>query len=145
MEISTSRFGSVDIEADDILLFPSGLVGFEECRHWVILADSDNDSVAWLQCITHPQVAAPVVSPRRFLNDYQVRVARAELTPLQLTSVDNAYVLAIVSRDGARFTVNLKAPLIINLDGRLGRQVITSDDQPMQCELTPSAPLRKSA
>ncbi|QDU97028.1 flagellar assembly protein FliW [Lignipirellula cremea] len=146
MEISTSRFGAVEIEADDILLFPSGLVGFEECRHWVILADSENEAVAWLQCITHPGVAAPVISPRRFLHDYQVRLTRSELSPLQLSSIDQAYVLAIVSREEHRFAVNLKAPIIVNLDGRLGRQVITSDDQPMQFELTHTAPpLRKSA
>jgi flagellar assembly factor FliW len=43
-------------------------------------------------------------------------------------------------------TLNLKAPLIINLDRRLGRQVITSDEQPVVLTL-PSAPplLRKSA
>jgi len=146
MQISTTRFDSVEIEADDILLFSSGLIGFEECRHWVILADAENDAVAWLHCITHPEVAVPVISPRRFLNDYQVRVGRSELAPLQLSAVDQAYVLAIVSKNDHRLTINLKAPLIINLDGRMGRQVIASDDQPMQFELahTP-AQLKKSA
>jgi len=146
MQVSTTRFGSVEIEADDILLFPSGLVGFEECRHWVLLADSENDAIGWLQCITHAEIAVPVISPRRFLSNYQVHVSRTELAPLQLSAVDQAYVLTIVSKDDTRLTINLKAPLVVNLNSRLGRQVITSDDQPMQYDLAPvSQPLRKTA
>jgi len=146
MDICTTRFGSVTVEADDILLFPTGLVGFEECRHWVILADSDNNAVAWLQCITHPDVAVPVISPRRFIPEYQVRVSRSELAPLQLAGIDNAYVLAIVSRNGENLTLNLKAPVVVNLDGRVGRQIITNDEQSLQHVLSPvESTLRKSA
>jgi flagellar assembly factor FliW len=42
--------------------------------------------------------------------------------------------------------MNLRAPILINLDRRLGCQVVTTDDQPLQMELTkPTAQLRKSA
>jgi flagellar assembly factor FliW len=41
----------------------------------------------------------------------------------------------------------LKAPLVINLDRRLGRQLICTDDQPMQFRLATASPaqLRRSA
>lgn len=147
MQIGTTRFGTVTIDANDILLFPAGLIAFEDCRHWVILGDAQNDAVGWLQCVSRPDVALPVVSPRRFVADYQVRVLRRELAPLQLSEVDQAYVLGIVSRNESSLTLNLKAPVIINLDRHLGRQVITTDKQPVQFELTslPAATLRKSA
>ena len=48
MKIHTTRFGAIEIEPDDILFFRNGLLGFEDCRHWVLLADADNSSVAWL-------------------------------------------------------------------------------------------------
>ena len=145
MQIETTRFGSVSIEAEDILLFPLGLFAFENIRHWVLLADADNESVGWLQSISDPATALPVVSPRRFVPDYQIRVGRSQLAPLELAGPDQAYVLAVVGKAGERLTVNLKAPLIINLDRRLGRQVITNDDQPLQMALDPIAPARKSA
>ena len=66
MKIHTTRFASIEIEPDDILFFRHGLVGFEDCRHWVLLADADNRSVAWLQSMQHSDIALPVVSPRRF-------------------------------------------------------------------------------
>ena len=63
MKIQTTRFGAIQIEPDDILFFRSGLLGFEDCRHWVLLADADNEAVAWLQSMQHSDIALPVVSP----------------------------------------------------------------------------------
>jgi flagellar assembly factor FliW len=147
MQISTAHFGVVEIEVDDILLFPSGVVAFEECQHWVLLADAENPALAWLQSVTRPEVALPVVSPRRFAPHYSVRVSRGQLLPLEFSQFDQAYVLAVVGRSDGDLTLNLKAPLIINLDRHLGRQVITSDDQPVALALPTyaAAPLRKSA
>ena len=131
MKVSTTRFGDVKIEADDILLFRSGLVGFEDCQHWVILADGTNEAVAWLQSMNRPEISLPVVSPRRFLPDHQVRIEGRDVEALQLTDLDQAFVLCVVSDHDQSLTVNLKAPLIMNLDRRLGCQVVTSDDQPL--------------
>jgi flagellar assembly factor FliW len=146
MKIHTSRFGSVDIQPDDILFFRSGIFGFEECQHWVILADAGNRAVAWLQSMQVPDVALPVVSPRRFVPDYQVRLDPLDIETLHLNSVSQAYVLVVVSRDTDVLTLNLRAPIIINLDRRLGCQVVTTDQQPVQYELTAiPLPLRRIA
>lgn len=146
MRIHTSRFGSVEIQADDILLFPCGLVGYEHARHWVLLADESNSSVGWLQSVSDPQLALPVVSPRRFVRAYQVRVAKRDIAALSLDELNQAHVLCVISRSGESLTANLRAPLIINLERHLGRQIVTVDDQPLQFVLGPAAPpLRKSA
>ena len=93
-----------------------------------------------------PSVALPVVSPRRFVPSYQVRVNRNQLSALELSAPDEAFVLTVVSRHEGRLTLNLKAPLIINLDRRLGRQVVTNDEQPLQLDLAPApAAYRRSA
>lgn len=131
MHIDTSRFGAVQIEADDILLFPHGLIAFEECRHWVLLSDADNESLGWLQSVSRPEVALAVLSPRRFVPGYQVRVGRSQLSPLELAQFDQAFLLTVVSQEEQTLTVNLKAPIVVNLDRRLGRQVITTDEQPV--------------
>ena len=146
MHINTTRFGAIRIEPDDIFLLPQGLIGFEECRRWVLLADAQNPAVGWLQSATHPDVALAVVSPRRFVPNYRVRVSVSELAPLELEAADRAFVLAVVAKHEENLTINLKAPLILNLDRRLGRQVITSDDQPLVYTLPhSSAELRKAA
>jgi len=146
MRIQTTRFDVVDVEPDDILFFRNGLLGFEDCQHWVILADGDNPAVAWLQSLQQADVALPIVSPRRFVPNYQVRIDAAAVELLQLSALEQAYVLGVVSRNGDVLTLNLRAPVIINLDRRLGCQVVTVDPQPIQYELsTLPLSLRRSA
>ncbi len=146
MKIHTTRFASIEIEPDDILFFRNGLIGFEDCRHWVLLADSDNTAVAWLQSMQHSDIALPVVSPRRFVTGYQVRLEPGDVDTLQLSDVEQAFVLAVVSRNDETLTLNLRAPLVINLDRRIGSQVISVDNQPMQYELAAlPTTLRRSA
>jgi flagellar assembly factor FliW len=90
-----------------------------------------------------------VVSPRRFAPEYAVHIVRGQLAPLEFSQFDQAYVLTVVSKSDGDLTLNLKAPLIINLDRRLGRQVITADEQPVALPLPVAtqqpALLRKSA
>jgi len=146
MQINTSRFGLIEIEPEDILLFSRGLFAFENHRHWLLLADAHNDAVAWLQSVSDPEVALPTVSPRKFVPGYQVRILRTQLTPLELAALDHAFVLNVLSQNAGQLTVNLKAPVIVNLDRRIGRQIVTVDEQPLQLTLPALAlPLRKSA
>jgi len=146
MRINTSRFGRIDVDAGDIIRFPSGLPGLEDCREWALLADSTNDALGWLQCVTRGDVALAVVSPRRFVPDYQVRIPRSELTPLAINDIRQAQVVVVVGTTGTDLTLNLKAPIVINLEARTGRQVIASGELSLQYELTSNRqPLRKSA
>jgi flagellar assembly factor FliW len=146
MQIQTTRFGFLEVEADAVLTFPTGLLGLENCRHWVLLADAHNDALGWLQSTSRADIALAVVSPRRFVPYYQLRVSRSELAPLALGDVKEAEVLVIVGRSEQAMTLNLKAPLVINLQERLGRQVICNGDQPVQYPLeVDRVPLRKSA
>jgi len=144
MQVATTRFGLLDVDDADLIGFPTGPAGLDDCRQWVLLADGGNRALGWLQSTTRPEVALAVVGPRCFAPDYQFRVFRRELAPLELERADLAHVLAIVSKNERGITLNLKAPIVINLARRLGRQVIANDDQPLQYELIPTL-LRKTA
>jgi flagellar assembly factor FliW len=146
MKINTSRFGRIEIEPSDVLHFPSGLWGFEECKDWVILSDQENSALAWLQSVDQPSVALAVASPRRFVPTYKMHLAKRELTLLGLTEARQARVLVIVGHTNRAITLNLKAPVLINLERRLGRQVITNGELPIQFELIDQLPaMKKSA
>jgi flagellar assembly factor FliW len=144
MNISTTRFGTVAIEESDVLTFVDGLIGMETCRRWALLADAANTALGWMQSLDRPEVALAVVSPRRFVNDYQIRVTRREVESLELYEPRDAQVLVIVSQAGGTLTLNLKAPLVIHLERRLGRQIVARDDHAVQFPL-PVAAQRMSA
>ncbi len=144
MQIRTTRFSNVEVQAEDLIRFQDGLLGLEDCRTWVLLADAQNDALGWLQSTTRPEVALAVVTPRRFVPDYQLRVFRRELTAIDLAVPENAQVLVIVSKNERGITLNLKAPVVMNLEKRLGRQVIANGELPLQYELSATA-WRKTA
>mgnify|MGYP001483010618 CR=1 FL=1 len=133
--IFTTRFGSLTVEPHDVLTFEKGLVGLEDCRHWVVLTDSKNHSLGWLQSLEQGHIALGVVSPRRFVPEYQVRVSRSDLMTLQLSTIRDAEVVVLASRRESGITLNLRGPLIINVENRQGCQVIAKDEYPVQYPL----------
>ena len=145
MDIATCRFGRLAIEPEDVIRFPAGILGLEDCTRWVLLADAQNDALGWLQSLERPEVALAVVAPRRFVPDYQVRVARRELEPLQFERVEDARVLVIVGKAAHCNTLNLRAPLVFNIERRLASQVVARGDLPLQYELPQPTLLKKSA
>ena len=51
MRIDTQRFGTLDLDAKELFLFPQGLIGMESLRHWAILPDNENDSTVCEQSV----------------------------------------------------------------------------------------------
>ena len=145
MEVTTTRFGTLMVLPEDIVLFEHGLIGLRQCRRWVLLADAQNPVLGWLQCIDDGEVALGVVSPRRFSADYQLRIDRHELQSLQLATTRDAQVVAIVGRHSDGLSLNLKAPLVINVENRRGRQVIAKDSHPVRMMLSNESELRLTA
>ena len=131
MQITSSRFGTISIEQSDIIVMPHGLIGFESSRHWVLLSNPNNRSVAWLQSVALSHVAIPVVSPRKFDPDYRVHVAQRDLAQLHLRPHDAIYVLTVVSQNNGQYTANLKSPILLNASRQIAIQIICTDAQVM--------------
>ena len=130
-----------------MLLMPHGLIGFETCRHWILLSGEGNEEVAWLQSVAQSNVAIPVVSPRRFAPNYRAHVSRRELTMLHIHTEDQLYVLSVVSKSGVTLTANLKSPILLNASRHLAIQVVVTDEQPLALPLglTNATAIRRAA
>lgn len=146
MLYETKKFGALELDPDAILVFPDGVIGYEDQRHWVLLSESQSDTVGWLQSLDDPGLAFCVVTPGAFVDKYTLKMNRRELHALPWSRQDRSLVLALVSSHGSHLTMNLRAPVLINLDRYVGRQVICSDDRPLRYPLPiQTAPLRKIA
>lgn len=131
MLVKSTRFGPITANQADIITFPNGLIGFEDTRHWLILADADNSDIAWLQSTSQPQVAIPLISPRKLLPDYKVTISQRQIESLKIRSSDRVFVLLVLSKTGKTLTVNLRGPLILNLNQRLAMQCVVNDPLPL--------------
>lgn len=114
---------------------PHGLIGFETCRHWILLSTDDDSQIAWLQSVALSNVALPVISPRRYLPDYKAHVHKRDLASLHLHSDDLLYFLCVVSKNGHALTANLKSPILLNATRHLAVQSVVTDQQPLALPL----------
>lgn len=136
MQIHTSRFGIVDITPEDLITFNEGLLGFNSLRKFVLLDDPNDDIFAWLQSCEEPGIAFPVLEPELFVDQYNYEMAKSDLIALSLSTKEGTRAFSIITipDDPTKMTANLKAPIIINVKTRMGKQCVLQDNHLAICE-----------
>jgi flagellar assembly factor FliW len=118
-------FGTFTVEAQDVIAFPSGIPGFEECRQFVLLSPPDLGGLRCLQSIEGPAASFFVIDPSRVLGDYRSVLSQTDRMRLGAGEDSALLWLAIVSFDrDDRAHANLRAPVVINPERMLGFQVM---------------------
>src|SRR6266542_988316 len=69
MRIETKPYGMMDIDDQQLLTFPRGLLGFETHLRWALL-DSAQPPFFWLQSLEDPNLAFVLLAPAFFRPDY---------------------------------------------------------------------------
>lgn len=130
MIIQTTRFGQVVIEEKDQVIFSEGLLGFTDLKTFVLLEDPSDDIFAWLQSCEEPAIAFPVLEPELFATDYVAQLTRSDLQALESQNGDvfRTFCVVTIPDDPTMMTANLKAPIIVNLRNRQGRQCVLQDN-----------------
>ena len=127
MRVNTTRFGEIEIDEQRIMNFPKGFLGFPENALFALLQTNNEGSFFWLQSIERPELAFVVCDPVLFVPDYQVPIKGDELEQIDLEDMTNAQVLVIVNKVGKSLTGNLQGPLVINVQNRMGKQMVLSE------------------
>lgn len=141
MKCITTRFGTFDITDEAVLTFPSGLLGFPDCRRYVIL-DHDTDApIKWLQSLDDPALAFVIIDPALFHPAYRADISPEALAEVQGREGDGltiAVILTIPSDDPGRITANLRGPLLMNPRTKRCKQLVLSDEFPTRYPLFPA-------
>ena len=125
MFINSTRFGQLEIRDDSIIVFPEGLIGLGGNRYALVARD-DKSVFFWLHSIDDPSLALPVTKPWPFFTDYEVKLSDDDAATLKLDSPAQAEIFCVVRATDqlGDFTINLRGPIVIHGQSRLGRQVI---------------------
>lgn len=138
MKAETRLFGAVDIADEKIITLENGMIGFPELNHFALIFDEEKerktDTIMWLQSMDDGDIAFPVMMPHIVKEDYSPNVSDELIAPLGELTEENTYILVTVTvpKKVEDFTVNLKAPIVINMDTNKGVQVIVEDDYPVK-------------
>ena len=123
--VDLPRFGEYTYAESEVLEFPWGIPGFSKLHRFVALQLPEQPSFIWLQSLDDLSVALPTCDPWSIFADYDPTLPPYALAALELKSPDDFVVLCVVvvTKDAREMSMNLLAPVIVNLKTRRGRQV----------------------
>ena len=131
-----TAFGTFDVSTDEIIAFPAGLPGFEECRRFVVLSSRELDPFQCLQSVEGPSASFLAVDPRRAFPDYRCVLSDVDRARLGEPNEEALVWLAVVTVLDDQTLVNLRAPVVVNPTRMLGYQLMPSNSlYPLRFEL----------
>ena len=123
-----TRFGEFEADARDVLRFPAGLPGFEQCRHFVVLSSMAMAPLQCLHAVDGPAASFLTVDPRLILPQYRCVLSAEDRDRLGADERTLLLWLALVAVDEQDVaTVNLRAPVVINPTRMIAFQVMPHD------------------
>lgn len=131
LNIQTKYLGNMEIEESKIIHFPSGIPGFLDELDFVLLDIPGNPIFQFLQSLKSEELAFVVVNPYQFHKEYTIELDESTINSLEIKSEKDVLILTIVTvkEPFETSTMNLKAPIVINLEKMLGKQYILNTDE----------------
>ncbi len=115
MKIVNKQFGEIEYEANQVFKFDGGILGFEDLTEFLLITEQDSH-FCWLTSITEPEIIFPVFAIKLLQEEY---VNEGEFEPYGIVKFD---------KDPQNITVNLKAPVFINQNKKVGFQKILENE-----------------
>ncbi len=123
--IQSSRFGTLQVMPEEVLELPRGLIGLGGLRY-TLLDRNPGSGFQWLHSLEDPDLALPVVDPRRFFHNFTLQLTSEDRERIGAVDLDAAdlYVTVRTAPDPADIVVNLRAPILVW--ERRGHQVLNT-------------------
>lgn len=139
MKYMTRDFGEVDAAEEEILKFTQPIFGFEDCKRYMLLRDEEiGESIAFLQSLDRREVCFTLFDPSGLSDVFQPRLPPQTDSLLGQGEL-HCWVIGVVPEDFRETTVNLKSPVFINTETRLGAQMILEQEYPVRYPLMKGA------
>jgi len=137
MKKTQSRFGEIEYDPANTLLFPEGLIGFENLREFVVMPNEKDGPLFWIQSIEDPMVAFVLTDPTDFFLDYSAVPSSSERKKLKIDEEDPCMLVSVVTvPQDRKVTLNLAAPIFFAPTTNRAIQVIIEGT-----EYSPRTPL----
>jgi len=145
----TRYFGPVEYDEDSVMVFPDGIPAFEQEKRFLALRQPISEPLVFLQSVANPDVCfatlpAPAACPGFRLNmtPEDLRVLGLERGRQPAIGRDVLCLTILSLTENAPPTVNLLAPIVVNLRTLRARQAIQTDSPYSHREVLP---LREAA
>lgn len=128
MKIKSKFLDEIEIESDQVIIFPEGLPAFEEERQFVIIPFAQDSPFFYLQAAANRQLCFILADIFTFFPGYEIEIGPREMQRLKIEEGGqaslNVFTLLTIPEVFADTTANLLAPVIVNFEQRVGVQLI---------------------
>ena len=131
MLINTKFLGEVEIKESEILSFNQGLPGFPEYKQFILLSLDADLPLALLQSTEEATIGFVVAFPFAFKQDYTFDLSDEDKEDLHIEKEEEVLTYSIVTLQETfvESTINLLAPVIINTNKKIGKQIVLQDSK----------------
>lgn len=139
MKVVTSFAGEIEYQKEDVFMFPEGIYGFPDAKEFIVVGEMTADfPFVWLQSTQKQETVFVVTNPFLFKSGYDFDLTEEEIKALEIDSKEQVMVttLVVIPEDKLEeSTTNLKAPVIFNMEKKIGKQVILDEDFPYKFKI----------
>jgi flagellar assembly factor FliW len=128
LTVESTRFGSLEIDADAVIEFPAGLIGLGGTRYTLVTGDPEG-AFHWLHSVEDAALALPVTNPWLFFDEFVVDLNDSDTARVGSETPD-VWVTVRTGSEPGDFSANLRAPILV-AEGR-GHQVINEAPHPFR-------------
>ena len=131
MEMNTKYFGTIEYEKKDLITLTEGLAGIGDYREYLPISfEEGSDSMLCLQCRDVASLAFVAVNPFGIVENYHPVLNAEDKSALGFREENELsfYALCTLRDTLEHSTVNLKAPIAVNVKTRRAKQVIVETD-----------------
>lgn len=131
MNLETLNYGTISYNEENIVVFEKPLLGFNNLKKFVLVEIEQNSMFNLLQSIEEKAVGFIVLSPFSVRQDYEIELDEATIKELEIESHEDVAIMTTVTLNevAEKTTTNLKAPIIINIKNKKGKQIILNNDK----------------
>ncbi|EGO87124.1 flagellar assembly protein FliW [Clostridium botulinum C] len=129
MKLETKCHGIIEYNKDDVIEFKKGIPGFNNLKKFINFPIENNEVFSVLHSIENNEIGFIVTSPFSIINDYEINLDDNVINRLKIEKEKDVLVLNTVTLHSKleNITVNLCAPIVINIKTKLGEQIILNN------------------
>ncbi|MCC0727040.1 flagellar assembly protein FliW [Clostridioides sp. ZZV14-6045] len=108
-----------------------GILGFENLREYELLDIENNDTLKEFNSTEEDCIGFIIVSPFEIIKEYEIVLNQDIIENLEIESPNDIMIFNIITLGQTleESTVNMKAPIVINIKNNYGMQIILQEEK----------------
>lgn len=129
--LESPRIGRFEFTDDDLIILTSPIIGFQNLSKFLFISSQEFLPFSYFQSVEDANVTFIIGEIKALFSDYNPKLTRGDKKALKYCDNDELsfFGIVVVKDDPNKATINLKAPIVINNNKKLAKQMILDEDK----------------